>query len=413
VAEPRQKAKVLYPLPELLPCCLVGVLRGAEGWVEVEEYGEAKLDFLRRFVPFDHGIASHDTFSEVFNALDREGFKAAFIAWTAALHENIREIVAIDGKTLRRSFDRGPGDRGPGDRGPGDRGPGHGPIHMISAWAAGQRLVLGQLAVPTKENEITAIPELLALLSLKGAIVTIDAIGCQNKIAAAIRQRGADYLLALTSWHSPLGTHLLALTSWHSPLGTHLLALKENQPTRYRDVADFLIEQRAVGFRDCAAASWATHQTSDADHGRIQTRRHWITSDIGWLQQRHPAWPDLTSIAMVEAVREEPGKPASRQTRFYITSIAPDAAEFAHAEFAHAAPALGHRKRLHRVLDVIYREDQCRIRKRNRPANFATIRHITLNLLQRTKTTKKKSIRVKRGLAALDEAFLQSVLMAA
>jgi len=366
VPEPRQKAKVLYPLPELLLCCLVGVLCGAEGWVEVEEYGEAKLDFLRRFLPFEHGIASHDTFSDVFNALDREGFKAAFIAWTAALQEDIREIVAIDGKTLRRSFDRGQG---------------QGPIHMISAWAAGQRLVLGQLAVGAKNNEITAIPELLALLTLKGAIVTIDAIGCQKKIAAAIRERGADYLLAL----------------------------KENQPALCRDATDFLVEQRAAGFKDCAAGSWATHQTTDAGHGRIEIRRHWITSDIGWLRQRHPAWPDLVSIAMIEAVREEPGKPATRQTRFYITSIAPDAAEFARAARQHWGIENG----LHWVLDVIYREDECRIRKHNGPANFATIRHMTLNLLQRTKTAKKKSIRVKRGLAALDETFLQAVLMAA
>jgi predicted transposase YbfD/YdcC len=366
VPEPRQKAKVLYPLPELLLCCLVGVLCGAEGWVEVEEYGEAKLTFLRRFLPFDHGIPSHDTFSDVFNALDPEGFKAAFIAWTAALQDNIREIVAIDGKTLRRSFDRARG---------------QGPIHMISAWATGQRLVLGQLAVDAKENEITAIPELLALLTLKGAIVTIDAIGCQKKIAAAIRERGADYLLAL----------------------------KENQPTLYRDVADFLVEQRAAGFRDCAAASWATCQTSDADHGRVETRRHWIVGDIAWLQERHPAWPDLTSIAMIEAVREAPGKPASCQTRFYIASIAPDAAEFAHAARQHWGIENG----LHWVLDVVYREDECRIRKCNGPANFATIRHMTLNLLQRTKTAKKKSLRIKRGLAALDEAFLQSVLLAA
>jgi predicted transposase YbfD/YdcC len=366
VPEPRQKAKVLYPLPELLLCCLVGVLCGAEGWVEVEEYSGAKLDFLRRFLPFAHGIASHDTFSDVFNALDPEGFKAAFIAWTGALQENLREIVAVDGKTLRRSFDRARG---------------QGPIHMISAWAAGQRLVLGQLAVGAKENEITAIPELLALLTLKGAIVTIDAIGCQKKIAAAIRERGADYLLAL----------------------------KENQPALYRDVADFLGEQRAAGFRDCAAGSWATHQTTDADHGRVETRRHWIVGDIAWLRERHPAWPDLTSIAMIEAQRREPGKPASCQTRFYITSIAPDAAEFARAARQHWGIENG----LHWVLDVIYREDACRIRKRNGPANFATIRHMTLNLLQRTKTAKKKSIRVKRGLAALNETFLQTVLTAA
>ena len=366
IPEPRQKAKVLYPLPELLLCCLVGVLCGAEGWVEVEEYCEAKLVFLRRFLRFEHGIASHDTFSDVFNALDPARFKAAFIAWTAALQEDIREIVAIDGKTLRRSFDRGAG---------------QGPIHMISAWAAGQRLVLGQLAVGAKENEITAIPELLALLNLKGAIVTIDAIGCQKKIAAAIREKGADYLLAL----------------------------KDNQPTLCRDVADFLIEQRAVGFKDCAAASWATHQTTDADHGRIETRRHWITSDIGWLRQRHPEWPDLLSIGMIEAVREPPGKPASCQTRYYIASIAPDAIEFAHAARQHWGIENG----LHWVLDVVYREDECRIRKRHGPANFATIRHMTLNLLQRTKTAKKKSVRVKRGLAALDQTFLQTVLMAA
>jgi len=366
VPEPRQKAKVLYPLAELLLCALVGVLCGAEGWVEVEEYCEAKLDFLRRFLPFEHGIASHDTFSDVFNALDSAGFKAAFIAWTTALQENIREIVAIDGKTLRRSFDRGCG---------------RGPIPMISAWAAGQRLVLGQLAVGAKDNEITAIPELLALLNLEGAIVTIDAIGCQKKIAAAIRQRGADYLLAL----------------------------KENQPALYRDVADFLGEQRAVGFKDCAASGSAAHQTSDADHGRIEVRRHWITSDIAWLRERHPQWPGLTSIGMIEAERQEPGKPASRQTRFYIGSIAANAVEFAHAARQHWGIENG----LHWVLDVILREDECRIRKRNGPANFATIRHITLNLLQRTKTAKKKSVRVKRGLAALDQTFLQTVLMAA
>jgi len=224
VPEPRQKAKVLYPLSELLLCCLVGVLCGAEGWVEVEEYGEAKLDFLRRFLPFAHGIASHDTFSDVFNALDAERFKVAFIAWAAALQENVREIVAIDGKTLRRSFVRGGG---------------QGPIHMISAWAAGQRLVLGRLAVGAKDNEITAIPELLALLSLKGAIVTIDAIGCQKKIAAVIRDRGADYLLAL----------------------------KDNQPTLHRDVADFLIEQRATGFTRHAATALSSKQSVSRPRG--------------------------------------------------------------------------------------------------------------------------------------------------
>jgi predicted transposase YbfD/YdcC len=227
------------------------------------------------------------------------------------------------------------------------------------------------------------------LLSLKGAIVTIDAIGCQKKIAAAIRERGADYLLAL----------------------------KENQPTLYRDVADFLTEQRAAGFKDCACGSAADCETTDAGHGRVEIRRHIgrsllrpeITSDIAWLRERHPAWPDLTSIGMIEAEREEPGKPASRRIRFYITSIAPDVGEFARAARQHWGIENG----LHWVLDVVYREDECRIRKRNGPTNFAAIRHMTLNLLQRTKTAKKKSVRVKRGRAALDETFLQTVLMAA
>jgi predicted transposase YbfD/YdcC len=328
---------VLYPLPELLVCCLVGVLCGAEGWVEVEEYGEAKLDFLRRFVPFDHGIASHDTFSDVFNALDPEGFKAAFIAWTATLQENVREIVAIDGKTLRRSFDRGQG---------------QGPIHMISAWAAGSARGRRQ------EERDHRHPRAACAVEPQGR----HRHHRRHRLSEEDRRR-----------HSPEGRRL--------PPGA-----QGEPPTLYRDVADFLVEQRAVGFQDCAAASWAEHHTSDADHGRIETRRHWITSDIGWLHERHPAWPDLTSIAMIEAVREEPGKPASRQTRFYITSIAPDAAEFARAARQHWGIENG----LHWVLDVVYREDECRIRKRNGPANFATIRHITLNLLQRTKTAKNK-----------------------
>jgi hypothetical protein len=190
IPEPRQKAKVLYPLPELLLCCLVGVLCGAGGWVEVEEYCEAKLAFLRRFLRFEHGIASHDTFSDVFNALDPARFKAAFIAWTAALQEDIREIVAIDGKTLRRSFDRGAG---------------QGPIHMISAWAAGQRLVLGQLAVGAKENEITAIPELLALLNLKSLPPRRRGAPSSPSMPSAVRRRSPPPFATgapITSWRS-------------------------------------------------------------------------------------------------------------------------------------------------------------------------------------------------------------------
>ena len=363
--EPRQRAKVLYPLSELLLCCLVGVICGANGWVEIEEYCEAKLGFLRRFLPFEHGVASHDTFSDVFNALDREAFASAFIAWAGVLQENVREIIAIDGKTLRRSFDRARG---------------RGAIHMISAWASGQRLVLGQMNVEAKTNEITAIPELLALLSLKGAIVTVDAIGCQKKIAKAIRGAGADYLLAL----------------------------KQNQETLYRDVVEFLEEQRSRSFADCAAGRWETLETTDADHGRIEVRRYWIVDDIEWLKERHPEWLDLTSIAMVEATIEAADASKTCQTRYYIASLTADANEFATASRQHWGVESG----LHYVLDVVFREDDCRIRSHNGPANFATFRHLAINMLQRTQTPKKKSIRVKRGLAAISDEFLAQVLTA-
>lgn len=363
--DPRQRGKVLYALPELLLCCLVGVLCGANGWVEVEEYCEAKLVFLRRFLPFEHGVASHDTFSDVFNALDRSAFAAAFIAWVQGLQEDIREIIAVDGKTLRRSFDRARG---------------RGAIHMISAWASAQRLVLGQVKVEGKSNEIVAIPELLGLLTLKGAIVTVDAMGCQKKIARTIRSAGADYLLAL----------------------------KKNQEALRRDVVEFLAEQRACGFANCAPGRWQTLETTDADHGRIEVRRHWITDDIAWLRERHPDWADLTCIGMVEAVAEAPDRTTTSQTRYYIGSFPADAPSFARAARQHWGVENG----LHWTLDVVFREDECRIRSANGPANFATFRHMAINLLQRTKTPKKKSIRVKRGLAAISDDFLASVLTA-
>ncbi len=211
--DPRQKAKVLYPLREILLTCLCGVVCGAESWVEVEAFGAAKLDFLRHFRPFARGIPSHDPFGAVFAALDAARFQGAFIAWVAALQAQIREIVAVDGKSLRRAFDRKRS---------------QGPIHMVAAWASAQRLVLGQEEVEAKENETVAIPHLLDLLTLKGAIVTIDAIGCQKAIARSIVARGG---------------------------ADHVLALKANQPALHQDVALFLSEQRARGFADCAPGS--------------------------------------------------------------------------------------------------------------------------------------------------------------
>lgn len=361
--DPRQQAKVLYPLPEILLTCLCGAICGAESWVEVEAFGTAKLDFLRRFLPFEHGVPSHDTFGDVFAALDAERFQQAFIAWVGALQADIREVVAVDGKTLRRAFDRRRG---------------RGPIHMVAARASAQRLVLGQERVAAKENEIAAIPQLLALLTLEGAIVTVDAIGCQKAIARAILDGGADCVLRL----------------------------KGNQPALLRAVELFLAEQRSRGFADCAPGSWACHETTDADHGRIEVRRHWITSDIAWLRERHPAWPGMTSIAVRESARDDGAKPTVK-AHYYITSLPADADLFAHAARTHWSIENG----LHWVMDVVFREDECRIRRKNGPANFATLRRLAQNLLQRAPA--KASLRVRRKRAGWDHGFLQQVLAAA
>lgn len=358
--DPRQSAKTLYPLNEVLLVSLCGVICGADSWVEVSTFGRMKLEFLRRFLPFQDGVPSHDTFGDVFAALDPEAFKDCFVAWTAGLARHIEGVVAVDGKTLRRSFDRASGQAA---------------IHMVSAWSSSQHLVLGQEKVAEKSNEIIAIPKLLDLLSLAGAIVTIDAIGCQTAIAQKIIDKDADYVLAL----------------------------KANQGTLHADVALFFQEQLACGFAD---ARFDHHATADADHGRLEERDCWVSDDIDWLKDQHDDWPALRSIVMIHAARTLRGETSS-ETRYFITSLAADARQLAAAVRAH----WGIENRLHWVLDMTFREDESRIRKDNAPHNAAILKHMALNMLK--KTPSRQSIRLRRKSAGWDNQFLQSVLTAA
>ncbi len=318
------------------------------------------MTFLRRFRPFTDGTPSHDQLGDIFAAIDAEQFQHCFIAWAASLTGRGADIVAIDGKTLRRSYQEG-----------GAKAP----IHMISAWSTRQNLVLGQAKVADKSNEIVAIPKLLDLLTTNGATVTIDAMGCQRNIAAKIIDKDADYILAL----------------------------KGNRGSLHDDTKLFFIEQIACGF---AATVVSHHQTVEKSHGRIETRTTTATNEIAWLKERHH-WPGLGSIVMVETVREigiQPGAKVERETRFYIASTAAKADTLSAAIRGHWSIENG----LHWVMDMVFRDDERRIRKNNAPANFAVVKHMASNLLRQAPG--KDSLRVKRRIAAWDDDFLASLI---
>lgn len=353
--DPRQRGKIVYPLDEVLLLTLLAVLAGADSFVEIARFGDKKLDLLRRFRPFRDGTPSHDHLGDIFAALDSEQFHRCFVAWVASLTGVPEGVVAIDGKTVRRSGGKA----------------GKGAIHMVSAFAAGQRLVLGQTKVAEKSNEIVAIPRLLDLLAIEGAIVTIDAMGCQRAIARKIVEKKADYIFGL----------------------------KGNQGTLRDDVELPVSEQKALDFVD---SKISRAETIDADNGRIETRVTTVIHDVEWLRKRHD-WPGLTAVAMVESTRETKGKIA-RETRYYITSLVMLAHLLGPAIRSHWAVE----NRLHWVMDMVFRDDECRVRTNHAPANFTTIKHMACNLLRRT--SGKDSMRVRR--AAWDDEFLASLITA-
>jgi len=358
LSDPREGWRVIYPLREILLLVLCATLSGMDDFVEIRLWGEQRLDFLRRFLPYERGLPAHDTLNDVINALDGELFKACFTNWVDTLRDGEPDIIALDGKTSRRSHARGRSRE---------------PLHLVSAWATRQRLVLGQEATDVKSNEITAIPLLLERLELRGALVTIDAIGTQTAIADKIVARGGDYLLAL----------------------------KANRPLLHADVQRFFAEPPADMLEPL-------HETIDADHGRIEIRRHSVCHDVGWLfsDRRYtdePRFPHLAMIGMVETKVQRHGK-TEQERRYYLSSAKLDAKTFAHAVRAH----WGIENRLHWVLDVVFHDDLARLRTDNGPHNMALVRHIAMNLVRNPKD--KHSLKVRRKLANLNQDYLETLI---
>jgi predicted transposase YbfD/YdcC len=356
--DPRQQGKVTYPLDEILLLCLFAVLAGAECFTEIALFGVKKRDFLRRFRPFKDGTPDHGHLGDILAVLDAEQFQRCFVAWVAATTGMAAGVIAIDGKSMRRSAQKRNGKAA---------------IHMVSAFAAGRRLVLGQVKVAEKSNEIIAIPKLLDLLAIDGAIVTIDAMGCQRDIAQKIIDKKADYVLAL----------------------------KGNQGSLREDVEIFVAEQEAVGFKDCEISQ---HRTIDGDHDRIETRITTVIHDVEWLQDRH-GWPGMKAVVMVESSREISGK-IEQETRFYLTSLVMLAHLLGPAIRSHWAIE----NSLHWVMDMLFRDDECRVRTNHAPANFTTIKHMAHNLLR--KASGKTSLRSRRKAAGWDDDFLASLISA-
>lgn len=359
IPDPRVDRQKLHSLHDIIVIAICGTICGADGWVRIQRFGEAKRDWFKSFLELPNGIPSHDTFGRVFSALDPVAFREAFVSWVAAISEAADgEIVAVDGKTLRRSFDAASGKKA---------------IHRVNAWATKAGVSLGQLATEEKSNEITAIPKLLKLLDLKGCIVTTDAMGCQKTIAKETIDGEGDYVLAL----------------------------KGNQGTLHDDVVRFF-EWAAQAGRDAPRVE--ERETVDGEHGRIEIRRYSVSDDIAWLPQAGE-WEGLRTIAKVQSERTV-GDETSVETRYYISSKpAEQTDEIAKAIRGHWGVENG----LHWVLDLAFREDESRVRMGHAAENLATVRQIALNLLK-SETSAKVGVATKRLMAGWDEQYLSKVL---
>jgi predicted transposase YbfD/YdcC len=339
------------------------VICGAEGWSDLELYGRKKLEYFRTILPFKNGIPTDDTFRRLFRVLEPKVFQEKFIAWVESLQENNPKFVAVDGKTLRRSYDKGDNKAA---------------LHMISAWSSEQGIVLGQLKTEDKSNEITAIPELLELLSIKSSIVTIDAMGCQKKIVEKIVSKEADYVISV----------------------------KENQKSLHNEITKFFNRHKALGYKG-RGYEFAAYEETDKGHNRIELRKCIVIDQISWMENQE-YWKNLKSIVMVESTRIVNNK-TSHETRYYISSLPANAELILKAVRSHWSIE----NSLHWVLDVTFNEDQSRIRKGNAPQNIAIIKHIALNLLKSAKTNfKRVSVKALRKAAGWDNHTLFNVLKA-
>lgn len=359
VPDPRVERTRLHRLEDILVITICAVICGAETWVDIAEFGRAKETWFRTFLALPHGIPSHDTFGRVFAALDACAFEKAFQAWIADLAgSSAGKLIAIDGKTIRRSLDRASGKAA---------------IHMVTAWVHENHAVFGQLRTEDKSNEITAIPKLLEMLDLQEATVTIDAMGCQKEIAQKVRDRDGHYVLAV----------------------------KANQEALYEDVRLFLDDAIA---RDFQGIEHDQYEQTEKGHGRLETRRCWTTSQIDWLRQRHD-WSGLQSIAAVECQRQI-GEDVSTERRYFISSLpAPTAQRIGRAVRNHWCVE----NELHWSLDVCFGEDQSRVRIGNAAENLSRVRRLALILLKQ-ETTAKVGIKAKRLKAGWNEKYLLQVL---
>ena len=353
--DPRVARTRLHKFEDILLISICALLCGAESFEDMELFGDTKEPWLRTFLELPHGIPSHDTFNRLFAALDPQCFLEAFMRWTQSLRTALAgEVVAIDGTALRRALDAG-----------------ESPKVIVSAWASGHGLVLGQRKVDEKSHEITAVPELLRTLELAGCIVTLDAMGCQRRIAREITEADADYVLAL----------------------------KGNQGTAHTQIQSYLDAAIAAG--DPALVHC---QEVEKGHGRLETRRCWQSADLGWFADRGK-WEGLQSVGCIEAVREIQGR-ASLERRYYLSSLSLDAVRFARAVRSH----WGVENQLHWVLDVVFGEDQSRARSGHAAENLATLRRWALNLLKTDTPKAKRSLKAKIKAAGWDHHYLLHLL---
>ena len=351
--DPRNGNAERHDLLELLMIAFCTVLCGGQTAVDMHVFARAKEGFLREVLTLKNGLPSHDTFSRLFRALDPDQFRTCFQRFMGRFALTCQGVIAIDGKVLRRSFDTASAKSA---------------LHMVSAWGCEQRLVLGQIATDAKSNEITAVPKLLAMLSLKGCIVTVDALNCQRDIAQQIIDQEGDYALAL----------------------------KGNQGTLHADVSLFLDDP------ELAAATTTTHTTVDGDHGRIERRTATVSTDIAWLQEHHQ-WPGLAAIGKIVRTREFKTK-TTTETAYYLLSAPLPAERFGEVVRSH----WGVENRLHWRLDVVMNEDQMRNRLDNGPHNLTILRHMAINLIE--KDTTKGSLRSKLKRAGWEDAYLAKLL---
>jgi len=356
--DPRMERARRHPLINIITIAICAVICGADNFVTMAEFGRAKKKWFESFLDMPNGIPSHDTFNDVINRLDQSAFVSCFTQWIKQLATKDESVIALDGKVLRRTLDKINGGKA---------------VWLVNAWSVANNMCFGQIQVNDKSNEITAIPKLLEMLDIKDATITIDAMGCQTEIGEKVIEQGGHFLLALKGNQG----------EFHQDVSLYLDSYIDNPPSQ----------------------APAPYQSVDGDHGRIETRKTWLVSDIDWLLKRHPRWATVKGIAVVESERLI-GNKSSTERRYYITSHSDKDAKFINQAIrSHWCVE----NKLHWQLDVSFNEDQCRLRSGNAAANFSFLSKIALNLLKNEKTA-KIGIKSKRLKAGWDENYMMKVM---